>query len=341
MMMISFLDLQQDTVQHKTVPHQDSARISRATDSLIVLSHSRDTVKHKFVSQKQVILPDNSDTTSVCTRNSIADVTYYDFNNFILRLGYGSYKQFPYVLIDKGNQLKLEQHEYLMKHLKQGNERPSNPLHTDWMLIIIVISVFLFSVIRSTTRNILPYFDRVFIFRRKNESGSRDSGGLFHWQSTILNLIAFLIIALFGYSAMSYFDLIPHGFSGIVIWLITMGILSAAVTIRHAVCLITGAASEQQEVFREYLHGIYHSYRVGAIFLFVIIIMMTYTLILPVRDYIISGIIILGLIYLIRVIRLLIIFLNRNISIFYLILYLCALEILPVLIIVKYFTGLV
>ena len=47
------------------------------------------------------------------------------------------------------------------------------------------------------------------------------------------------------------------------------------------------------------------------------------------------------LMYSIRVIRLLIIFLNRNISIFYLILYLCALEILPVLIVVKYFTGLV
>jgi hypothetical protein len=45
--------------------------------------------------------------------------------------------------------------------------------------------------------------------------------------------------------------------------------------------------------------------------------------------------------YLIRVIRLIIIFLNRNISIFYLILYLCALEILPVLIVIKYFTGLV
>ena len=55
----------------------------------------------------------------------------------------------------------------------------------------------------------------------------------------------------------------------------------------------------------------------------------------------IAGIIIIGLMYLIRVVRLLIIFLNRNISIFYLILYLCALEILPGLIIVKYFTGLV
>ena len=68
---------------------------------------------------------------------------------------------------------------------------------------------------------------------------------------------------------------------------------------------------------------------------------MSYTRILPVRDFVEAGIIVLGFMYLVRVIRLLIIFLNRNISIFYLILYLCALEILPVLIVVKYFTGLV
>ena len=79
----------------------------------------------------------------------------------------------------------------------------------------------------------------------------------------------------------------------------------------------------------------------AAFFLFLFIILMSYTEILPVKVFILSGIFILAIIYLIRVVRLFIIFLNRNISIFYLILYLCALEILPVLIIVKYFTGLV
>ena len=107
-------------------------------------------------------------------------------------------------------------------------------------------------------------------------------------------------------------------------------------------CMCVNRGNEwRQDVFREYLLGIYQSYRFGALFLVIVIILLSYTGILPVKDLIVSGIIIAGLIYLIRVIRLLIIFLNRNISIFYLILYLCALEILPVLIIVKYFTGLV
>jgi hypothetical protein len=103
---------------------------------------------------------------------------------------------------------------------------------------------------------------------------------------------------------------------------------------------MTGIISEQQEAFNEYLLSVYQSYRIGALFMFVIIILMSYTHILPAGDLIISGLFIVGLIYLIRFIRLLVIFLNRSISIFYLILYLCALEILPVLIVVKYFTGL-
>jgi hypothetical protein len=156
-----------------------------------------------------------------------------------------------------------------------------------------------------------------------------------------LNLSSFLIIGLFGYLAASYYEFIPLGFKGFIIWLIVLGIISSAITLRHIVCVITGSASGQREIFSQYLLSIYQSYRFGALFIFFIIILMAYTRILPVKVFIVSGIITMGMMYLIRILRLLIIFLNRNISIFYLILYLCALEILPVLIIAKYFTGLV
>jgi hypothetical protein len=208
------------------------------------------------------------------------------------------------------------------------------------MILIIIGAAFLYSIVKATYKNISPGFSRFFLFRGINDPVSRDINALFHWQSTILNLISFLIIGLFGYCVASYYKVIPSGFSEIVFWLISLVIICTGVTLRHIVCTITGAVSEEKEVFREYLLSIYQAYRFGALFLFAVIIMMSFTEFLPVRDYIISGIFITGLMYFIRVIRLLTIFLNRNISIFYLILYLCALEILPVLIVVKYFTGL-
>jgi hypothetical protein len=341
MMIISCPDLQQDTIPHKIVASQDSTHGKPDSARVVIYNQTKDSFRQKTIIVRPVILPDYSDTTSVCFRNSVADITFHDFNNFVFRLEYAKYKQFPFILIERARNQLQEERTWLVKHLKQGNELPANPLHTDWMIIIILVAAYLFSLVKSNSKRMMPYFERVFLFRRKNESISRDVSGIFHWQSTILNLISFLIIGLFGYSVAAFYNAIPNGTRGIVNWLIVLGIISGSVTIRHLVCIITGAASGQQEVFKEYLLGIYHSYRFGALFLFAFIILMTYTQILPVRDFILSGIFIMGIMYLIRVIRLLIIFLNRSVSIFYLILYLCALEILPVLIAVKYFTGLV
>jgi hypothetical protein len=330
MMIVTSRSLQQDTVPRKVVTNQDSTHVKTDSASIIIPFVSKDTLIHKSMSPQRAIPPDVSDTTSVCIRNGVADITFHDFNNFI-----------PFILAEQGMKHQVEEKAYLMKHLKHGKELPPQPLHNDWMILIILVAAFLFSLVKSNSKRMKPYFERIFMFRGLNDSGSRDVSGLFNWQSTILNLVSFLIIGLFGYSVAAFYDVIPSGIRGIVNWLIVLGIISAAVTARHLICLITGAASGQQEVFREYLLGIYHSYRIVALFLFLFIILMSYTEILPVKDFILSGIFTLAIVYLIRVIRLLIIFLNRNISIFYLILYLCALEILPVLIIVKYFTGLV
>ena len=65
--------------------------------------------------------------------------------------------------------------------------------------------------------------------------------------------------------------MIPSGFKGILIWLIVMGIVSVAVTLRHVVCFLTGLASDSQDVFREYLISVYQSYRFSAVFLSAII----------------------------------------------------------------------
>jgi hypothetical protein len=340
-MIIYGTDLQQDTVPRKIVINQDSARAKPDSASAVLSVQPKDSVKHKLIIIPQKTLADYTDTTSVCTRNIIADVTFYDSENIILKIKEGSCKQFPYIFTEKVRQKETEARILLVKHLKTGMDMPSQPFHSDWRIIIILVVAILFSIIKSTIKNVLPDITRFFMLRGKNDPVSRDIGGLFNWQSTILNLISFFIIGLFAYSAASYYNFIPPDSKGIVFWLISLGIVIAVITIRHITCLITGAVSGQLDAFREYLVGIYQSYRFGAFILFVIIILMSYTIILPISDYILSGIIFMGLMYLLSIIKLFVIFLNRNISIFYLILYLCALEILPVLVAVKYYKGLV
>jgi len=99
--------------------------------------------------------------------------------------------------------------------------------------------------------------------------------------------------------------------------------------------------SGEKEIFSEYLVGIYQYYRLAALFLLIISVMVLYTVFLPKNVLFYVGFSFVALLYVIRVLRLFLIFINRHVSIFYLILYLCALEILPVVIIIKYVTGLV
>lgn len=201
--------------------------------------------------------------------------------------------------------------------------------------------VFLFSLIRASSKSALPEVTRFFLIRGSGDLSSRNTSGLFHWQSTTLNLISFLTISLFAYCTAFYYGLIPYNNNGIIFWLISLGVVISTVTLRHIVCVIIGRVSGEEEVFIEYLHGVYQFYRFSALIIIVLIIVMSYTVLLPVSLSITLGFIVLGLMYLVRVVRLMIFFINRNISIFYFILYICALEILPVLVLVKYVSGLV
>jgi hypothetical protein len=337
MMISPILTEQQDTLQHK-IKNQlsDSGDLA---GSRLLKHQSADSLHHRISVIKQTV-PAETDTVSVCSRNSIADVTFYDLNNFILRMGYGTPKQFPYVLVEQGKKRETENKAFLVKHLKEGSILPPQPLHSDWIILIVILTAALFTLVKTSSGQLSSSFSKYIMFRGVNESVSREVLGLFYWQSTILNLVSFFIIALFGYTAASYYNLLPVGFKGILPWTAILVVISIGITLRHFTCVITGAASGREEAFREYLLSVYQAYRFAGLFLFAIVILISYTKFLPVNALIISGLIIIGLTYLFRVIRLLIIFINRNISIFYLILYLCALEILPVLVIAKYFTGL-
>ncbi len=281
------------------------------------------------------------DTTSVCQRNIISDVTFYDSTNIITKIESVSFNRFPFIFVEKNKQINSMARASLVKHLRDGQNLPSKPLHADWIIGIILISALLYSIIRTKSTNALPPVTRFFIFRGISEPSSRESSSMFYWQSTILNLISFLIIGLFTFCTAFYFDIIPSRINGIIFGVISFGSVVSAVTLRHIVCLVAGNASGEKEIFREYLVDVYQFYQFSALLLFLTIILMSYTVLLPVGVGIISGGVVLGVMYLIRVLRLMIIFINRNISIFYLILYLCGLEILPVLILIKYFSGLV
>jgi hypothetical protein len=331
----------QDTVKQKNILHQDT--IKQISDSV---THNKQTPDYISRIQAYVSKPIqqnhiSTDPFTVCHRNIIADVTFYDTNNFIRKIDKTFIDRFPVAFTESNRHLHEEERTLLIKHLKDGQEIPAGVFHNDWIISVILMSAFLYAVIRTFSVNMFRGLIKFVIFRGINESVFRDLDGLFHWQSTLFNLASFLNISLFAYFVTRYFDLMPDEIPGIYFWGISLTVIIASLTIRHLLCIVTGNLSGENEAFREYLAGIYQSYRMAGLISFLLVIFISYTAVLPEKIYFLTGLFTIALIYLIRVIRLLLIFINRHISIFYLILYLCALEILPVLILLKYFTGLV
>jgi len=342
------LKLNSDTIR-KSVP-QDSGQVvlvnknSSGIQSGTTISDKNDTVSNSINNKSVIHSPKtefrNFDTTSVCQRNSIADITYFNPDFVIRSIDQSPVNRFPYLFTGNNIRIRSEEREYVIKHLREGRDLPQKIFHDDWVIGIVLVAAILFALVQSTSKSFIPGITRFFLFRGTKEEGVRELAGIFQWQSTVLNFSSFVVISLFAYFAVSYFSIIPENTSGIMAWLVALLVVVAALTLRHIVCVGTAFMSGQKEVFRDYLHTVYQFYRFGALLLFMLVIMMAYTRFLPEKSYFIIGAVLLFLLYLIRISRLLIIFINRNISIFYLILYLCALEILPVLVSIKYFSGL-
>jgi hypothetical protein len=284
---------------------------------------------------------ENADTTSTCVRNRIADITFSDSSGIIYQIDGSHLQDFPYLFTEINRKISEEIRADLVKHLRSGNDLPSDPFHNDWILPVILFSVFIYGTIKGESAKFFRAILKFISLRGINETTSRDIGSFFQWQSTLFNLASFINISLFGFIISVWYDIFPFDISSVVYWLILFFLIISAFTFRHLICTATGNMSGEKEVFREYLLGVYQAYRLAGLLMLILTTLILYTSFMPVNTLIYIGFSLIALIYLIRVIHLFLIFINRHVSIFYLILYLCALEILPVVILVKYVTGLV
>jgi hypothetical protein len=331
----------QDTSQQVNIFRQDSIK-PLADSSTNIKKESGDSARlKKAVIEIPVAKAEPADTTSCCFRNSIADITFYDSANFITRIDTSLLHNFPFVITEINRKHYEETKAAVVRHLKRGNEIPTEPFHNDWVLPVILLSAFIYGIIKAESGKFFKGIIKHILFRGINESASRDIGGLFQWQSTLLNLASFINISIFAFFTALWYNVIPFEGRQLVSWLTILVIVISTVTIRHFVCIVTGNLSGEKEIFREYLIGIYQAYRLMGLLLLALTILILFTTLLPVNALFFTGFCMVAISYFIRAFRLFLIFINRHVSIFYLILYLCALEILPVLIIVKYVTGLV
>jgi hypothetical protein len=277
---------------------------------------------------------------SVSEKSHISDITFYDSANIITRISRDQVNGFPLKFIEKNRKRESESTAALLKSLRAGETVAERPIHDDWIIFLVIIAAFFYASLPAYSRKLFPGATRYFLFRGIGEPESRETAELFHWQSTIFNLVTFFNIALYIFCLAGYYEIIPAAYSGFTVWSIALGIVIVSITLRHISCVLLGWFSGQKELWDEYIITIYQTYRYTAFAFFVLVVLLAYSDILPYKTLFFTGYSAFAALYLMRIARLFLIFLKRNVSILYLILYLCALEFLPVAVLIRYVTGL-
>jgi hypothetical protein len=216
--------------------------------------------------------------------------------------------------------------------LAQTQKKELADTHSNWPLFFL-LGIFL--IIGWTRLFYRKYFDMLIkssVFTNYAQNLFYERNSLTTRASLLLNTSFFITLGLFAFQIKEHYGvsflpsilpvykmLLLSGF--FVIWYAWNGIFTTFV----------GAIFQRQQSFGEYFHNINLFRKMQGIFLFPVAIVVQYIAPELRAIFIITGVTIFVLIYLFHIIRGLQIFQKNNVSIFYLILYLCALEFLPLM----------
>jgi hypothetical protein len=214
-------------------------------------------------------------------------------------------------------------------------EKSKTAISTDWILGVLIFSFVILAWIRLFYNKFLsPTFVAAFS-QQVSHNLYQDKSSVSFRVSSGLNLIFYLNGGLFVYLLMQLWGKALWGQDGFFLFGVLFFLLIGLYLAKQLLSLLVGVISQTQKVFSEYMHNVFlFNKNLGLIF-FPVILGMVYMSdrIFPVFLY--AGIACICVAFLFRIFRGFQIFIKEGVSILYWILYLCALEILPILLFLK------
>jgi len=226
-----------------------------------------------------------------------------------------------------------------------SSEKPDSQLlvrnrpNPDWILLIFIVLLIVIAWLKLFYNK---FFDQTLqsVFNRQLSSKViRDHNIFSRRVALVLNLNFVFTTGMFFFLTSNYFgyNFLIH--TGIVRYLFICGIITSLLLARFFITNVTGIVFNRNTLFKEYLHEILLTYKNAGIYLIPLAIGIAY-ITTEIKIYLIySGLAVLLIAYVWRFFKGFQIIINKDILIFYLILYLCTLEILPVLIEYRFVTG--
>ena len=282
-----------------------------------------------------------SDSTYV---SEVDSFLYTPARQLVTDISTSDVEMFPYSLTNQNKQYVEQTYNELTTHLREGKPTGSYLFHEDWLLLVILFVIGVYSLINyymgKMTGDVLSFLS----FRQVADSEESNDNGFsslnISWRGFFVFMASVTSLALYLYCCFTYYDvfrLFPKQLSNHIWWIaVCFGSVIIAFAFRFFICTITGGISGQKKLFSEYVDTVYNGYKFIAIILLFLSIFIIYAHSIPVKVLLFFSFVVIGIVVIIRYIKLFLFFIINNVSISYLFLYLCALEIIPILIFIKY-----
>ncbi len=211
----------------------------------------------------------------------------------------------------------------------------------DWLFGIFLFLVVLFIWIRIFYSKFFGTLANAMVSFHLSAKLFEERNVLSHRVSIVLDFIYIVVFSIFIFEWIDYTQFSGPGMTGFNLFLLLINIIMIYTLLRVVVLRLVGSLFLVRPLFLEYIHNTFVINKGLGIALFPLVIMGQYLpyAIIPVVLWI--GIIALSIGFLFKAIRAYQIIIRRDILLFYLILYLCTLEILPLLLGYKFVTTLI
>lgn len=219
------------------------------------------------------------------------------------------------------------------KHIHEGKLRPKGE---PWIFWFVILLLLIFAVLRKAfSKEFLVIFHALFSSRTLNQV-IREERLFSSWPFMLLYLLLSFIIGTFLYFCQSYFHFIDYDTSGFE----GLAMLSLAAFIFFTFKIVSLRALafvfDVRKLVNEYVSILYISYFNTAVLFLPLTIAICLTPFRFAEIYIYTALLVTGLIFLTQFIRAGAVILSEyRFPIIYLLLYICALEICPLIILMK------
>ncbi len=180
--------------------------------------------------------------------------------------------------------------------------------------------------LRSLFLSTLNYPASLRLFREQNISLKQ--GAL------LMEFFFHLVVGLFGFQVMEFYG-ITFPVSDFLKFLICFGAILVFFLLKSSLYSLLGFVNESHEETSEYLFHMRNYNKVLAIFLFPVVCLVAWTPFVEVWYFLLAGLVMTFIFYLFTLNRGIKILMKKQFSVFYLFLYLCTLEFLPILLFLK------